>query len=353
MFDGWSAARSRLTAPLARLDPQEVQWTVAENSTQLQQLAFFTRDARFEAKFTEWNLEFRFEPAFPVEAIRVADWAQVRRPGHIAPEDEAEEYRQQMANGALFPPVTLMSPETLIDGNTRLAALKKLHRKTIAVYVVELASVPMAKSLAGALNNMGGKRLSAEEAADAAKVMMDMNFTDENIAREIGRSVEQVRRIRNQIEFGERTKRLNKEKTAEQVSPDNRVRLNSIKHDPPLAAMIDFVADLAPPKKTVSDLLKQVNEAASDTDAITIIEQAKRDLRPAGPPPRRVTVSQEVQLMGAHMAGLLKYRDDPAVLFDPREDKREERIEQWQQLAGMSQKMLEMYGVAERELVTV
>lgn len=323
-----------------------------DTSTLPQQLAYFARDTRFEAKFQEWNLEFRFEPAFPVDAIRVADWAQVRRPGHIAPEDEAEEYRQQMANGALFPPVVLMAPETLIDGNTRLKAIKRLHRKTIAVYLVELASVPMAKSLAGALNNMGGKRLSAEEAADAAKVMMDMNFTDENIAREIGRSVEQVRRIRNQIEFGERSKRLNLEKTAEQVSPDNRVRLNSIKHDPPLAAMIDFVADLAPPKKTVSDLLKQVNEANSDTDAITIIEAAKRDLRPAGPPPRRVTVTQDVQQMTMHLAGLLKYRNNASAIFDPREDKREERAQQWQELIELGKQMLEMYGVPERELVT-
>jgi ParB-like chromosome segregation protein Spo0J len=324
---------------------------VSESSTAQQPFTFGPQDPRYEAKFREWNLDYRFEPAFPIDAIRVADWAQVRQPGHIAPEEQVEEYRQQMANGAVFPPVVLMAPETLIDGNTRFKATKKLHKKTIAVYIVELASVPMAKSLAGAINNMGGKRLSAEEAAEAAKTMMDMNFTDENIAREIGRSVEQVRRIRNQIEFGERTRRLSMERVAEQVSADNRVRLNSVKHDPPFAAMIDFVAELAPPKKTVSDLLKQVNDANSDADAITVIETAKRDLKPAGPPPKRVTVTQEVQQMGMHLAGLLKYSDNPSVLFDAREDKREERTQQWQQIADLSKKMLEMYGVAERELV--
>jgi len=325
---------------------------VPDASTQQQQSFFGPQDPRYEAKFREWNLEYRFEPAFPIEAIRIAEWAQVRRPGHIAPEEEAEEYRQHMANGAVFPPVILMAPETLIDGNTRLKATKKLHKKTIAVYIVELASVPMAKSLAGAINNMGGKRLSAEEAADAAKTMMDMNFTDEAIAREIGRSVEQVRRIRNQIEFAERSRKLNLERHAEQVSQDNRVRLNSVKHDPPFAAMVDFVAELAPPKKTVSEVLKQVNEANSDTDAITVIETAKRELRPAGPPPRRPTVSPQVTQMSMHLAGLLKFSAEPSQIFDPREDKREERTRQWQELVELGRKMLELYGAAERELVT-
>lgn len=325
---------------------------MSDASTGQSALPFGPRDPRYEAKFTEWNLEYRFEPAFPVDAIRVADWAQVREKMHIAPMEQVEEYRQQMANGAVFPPVVLMGPETLIDGNTRLQATKRLHKKTIAVYIVELASVPMAKSLAGTLNQMGGKRLSAEEAAEAAKVMMGMEFTDEAIAREIGRSVEQVRRIRNQIEFGERTERLNLERQAEQISQDNRVRLNSIKHDPPFREFVDFVAEVAPPKKTVSDLLKKVNDAPSDADAITVIHETKRELgRPAGPPPRRPALPPEVTQANMHLAGLVKLAIDPTRMFDAREEKRDERIAQWRQLQELSQHMLNLYGVAERELV--
>lgn len=315
-------------------------------------LPFGPRDPRYEAKFTEWNLEYHFEPAYPIQDIRVADWAQVREKAHIAPVDQVEEYRQQMANGAVFPPVVLMGPDTLIDGNTRLQATRRLHKKTIAVYVVQLASSQMAKSLAGTLNQMGGKRLSAEEAAEAAKVMMGMEFTDEAIAREIGRSVEQVRRIRNQIEFGERSERL-KLRQADLISPDNRVRLNSIKHDPPFREFVDFVAETTPPKKTVSDLLKKVNDAPSDTDAITVIHEARRELRPAGPPPRRPALPQEVTQANMHLGGLAKLARDyaPAHLLDNREDKRDERIEQWRAIQELAGKMLSLYGVAERELV--
>lgn len=321
-----------------------------DTSTGQTALAFGPRDPRYEAKFAEWNLDYRFEPAFPVDGIKIADWAQVRQKAHIAPEDEAEEYRQHMANGAMFPPILIMAPETLIDGNTRLKATKKLHKKTIAAYIIDIASVPMAKSLAGAINNMGGKRLSAEEAADAAKTMMSMDFTDEAIAREIGRSVEQVRRIRNQIEFAERSERLNLK--TEQVTQDNRARLNSIKHDPPFAEFVNFVAEIEPPKKVVSDLLRKVQEAPSDSDAITAIHDARKELRPAGPPPRRASVTPSVQQASMHLAGLLKYVNEPTAIYDTREDKRDERIGQWQQLHELTGKMLELYGVGERQLVT-
>jgi hypothetical protein len=296
----------------------------------------FLGDSRYEAKFKEWNLEYRLEPAFPIDQLRVADWAQVRSSNHVAPQDEVEEYRQQMAAGAAFPPVVLMAPDTLIDGNTRLGAAKKLHKKTIAAYLIDFPSVPMAKSLAAAINNMGGKRLSTEEAVDAAKLLMDMHFADEAIAREIGRSPEQVRRIRNQLEFADRTRKLHLEDERDRISMDNRARLNSV-----------------PAKKTITDLLKQVNAAPSDADAISVIEQAKRDYRPAGPPPRdrEVSISGTVRQVGMHISALVKLSAAPEALFDPREDKREERIQQWQVVAQLSTRMLELYTPA-RELVT-
>lgn len=321
------------------------------------------RDARFEAKFLEWSLEFHYEPTFPVDGIAVAEWAQVRQPEHIAAEDAVEEYRQHMANGAAFPPVVLMAPSTLIDGNTRLKATERLRRKTIPAYIVSLPTVMMAKSLAAALNQMGGKRLTAEEAAEAAKTMMEMNFADEAIAREIGRSVEQVRRIRSQIEFGERTERLNLQRRADRVSQDNRVRLNSVKHDPPFAAMVELVGEFNPPYKTVTELLKKVNSAPSDKDAITVIADARSEMKPGGPPPRRITVSPEVQQTVLHLGGLIKLSANPMAILDLREDKREERIAQWQQLGDLARTMLDLYQSQvpvpapapepERELVTV
>jgi len=312
----------------------------------------FLADARYEAKFQEWNLEYRLEPAFPIDQLRVADWAQVRNANHVAPLDEVEEYRQQMANGANFPPVILMAPETLIDGNTRLAATKKLHKKTIAAYLINFPSVPMAKSLAAAINNLGGKRLSPEEAVEAAKLLMDMHFADEAIAREVGRSVEQVRRIRNQLEFVERTQALHLEHAAARVSPDNRARLNSVKHEPVFGEFVQFVAQAVPAKKTVTDLLKQVHNASSDADAISVIREAKRDYSTAGPPPhdRDTPISPQVRQVVMHVSALAKLSVDPEALFDPREDKRDERVQQWQQVAQLSARMLELYMPA-RELV--
>ena len=303
------------------------------------------RDPRFEAKFREWNLEYRYEPSLPIEDIRVADWAQVRDAslGHVAPDAEVEEYRQHMANGAHFPPVVLMSPDVLIDGNTRRKAALKLRLKTYPAYVVELASLQIAKSLGAALNQLGGKRLTADEASAAAETLMSMNFNDEAIAREIGRSVEQVRYLRNQKEFAERSRKLKIEHQADQVAKDTRARLNSIKHDPPFAAFTEFVAEVQPPKKTVTELLKAVQAAPSDADAITLITQQKRELRPAGPPPQRPTVNPAVGQANMNLNALLKY-EDPTVFLETRPDRREQAIANWQRVGQLSQRVLELYG---------
>jgi hypothetical protein len=324
--------------------------TLSDASTAGQrELPLEVRDPRFEAKFKEWNLDYRFESALPVDGVRVAEWAQVRDASlkHIAPNDEVEEYRQQMANGAQFPPIVLMAPDVLIDGNTRLEAAKRLRRKSTPAYLVDLASVPIAKSLAAALNQMGGKRLTPEEAALSAQTMMGMGFADEAIAREIGRSVEQVRYLRNQMEFEERSQKLKIEGLASRIAKDTRARINSIKHDPPFAAMADFIAEVQPAKKTVSDLLKQVQAAQSDAEAIDVIVAQKRELQPAGPPPqRKATVSPQVRQVSLHLAGILNISDDPTLLLDTRAERRELMIGQWQRLSNLSQRMLELYGTS-------
>jgi len=133
---------------------------------------------------------------------------------------------------------------------------------------------------------------------------------------------------------------------------DNRARLNSVKHEPVFGEFVKFVAQAAPAKKTVTDLLKEVNTAPSDADAISAIQQAKRDYSTAGPPPRDrdVPISPQVRQVLMHVSALTKLSVEPEALFDPREDKREERIQQWQQMAQLSTRMLELYMPA-RELV--
>lgn len=305
------------------------------------------RDPRVEAKFLEWNVDYRHEPEFPVDKMRLADWAQVRFEANRAPKDIVEEYRVHMSNGAAFPPIVLMSPDVLIDGNTRRAAAILLRRKTFPVYIGDFTTPKLAKAFAAALNNMGGKRLSPLEAAEAARELMEQGFADESIAREIGRSIEQVRRVRNEAELFTRAERLKLTEQATALSPDQRIHLNRIKHDPPLAEALELVAKIKPDRGLLRDLVVKIDQAPSDADAIDVIAAARRDWRPAGPPPHRVTVPFEIRQASMHLGGLLKLAENPAAVLDEREDQREATIGKWQRVHEFSAQMLELYGTRE------
>ena len=77
-----------------------------------------------------------------------------------------------MRNGAMFPPILLMAPDLLIDGNTRLKAAQRIGRQTFPAIIVDTKTRDMALILAASLNQMGGERLTPEEAHEAAMRMM-------------------------------------------------------------------------------------------------------------------------------------------------------------------------------------
>src|SRR5258707_15666421 len=100
--------------------------------------------------------------------------------------------------GGVCPPMLIGKPNIMIDGNTRLAAAKRVGRKTFPAIVVEIDSPERAKILAAAVNQMGGERLTSGEAHEASLLMMQQGYPDLAIARELGRDMSQGRRWRIQ-----------------------------------------------------------------------------------------------------------------------------------------------------------
>src|SRR5262245_34527060 len=121
-----------------------------------------------EAKLVEWKIEYEYVLKFPVRDIRVAEWAQVREEQHSADKDSLSEFVIQMREGAVYPPVVLMHPNTLIDGNHRYNAVKTLRLSTFPAYIAKFATVDMAKAFAAAMNQQNGRRLDNEEAFQIA-----------------------------------------------------------------------------------------------------------------------------------------------------------------------------------------
>lgn len=293
--------------------------------------------AVLQAKLREWNLTYTVEREFPIASVQRESAAQVREASHIAPALRVEEYAQQMRNGAMFPPILLRTPNVLIDGNTRLGAAKRIGRRTFPAVVVDTKTAEMAKILAAAINQMGGERLTAAEAHEAALLMMRQGYPDPAVARELGRDLSQVRRWRNQHEVEGRAATLGLAEPASQIPRNTLGTLAAVTHDEPLAELVKLFADVRPAEKQAREYVTQVMQAPSDDAAVAKVAELREELAPVGPPPR-AAARRELPLIRAAIGNLLKVRGRVDVAFDPA--KRDEERKRWEEVRQVVDEVL-------------
>jgi hypothetical protein len=281
------------------------------------------------AKLREWNLVYEIVPDFPLSRIRRDDQSQVRQLAHIAPALRVEEYAQQMRNGAMFPPILLMTPDLLIDGNTRLKAAQRIGRQSFPAIVVDTKTRDMALILAASLNQMGGERLTPEEAHEAALRMMRSNYPDAAIARELGRDIAQVRRWRTQRDVQNRAESLG---LAEQVKLIPRGTLGTlalVTHEEPFVETTRLLAEVRPVEKQAKEMIAEIQQAPSDQAALEIVARLRDDFAPAGPPPRAST-RKDLPLVRAAIATVVKHESNLDAVINRGE--REAEVERWTKL---------------------
>ncbi len=255
--------------------------------------------------------------------------AQVRDASHIAPSLRVEEYTQQMRNGAIFPPILIRKPSTLIDGNTRLAAAKRVGRKTFPAIIVDVETPELAKILAAAFNQMGGERLTPGEAHEAALLMMQQGYPDQAVARELGRDLSQVRRWRNQRDVAQRAEKLGLAEQVQLIPRSTLGVLAGVTHDEPFAELTRLLADVRPTEKDAKEMAGKVVQAPSDEAAVRAVAALREELQPAGPPPH-AAVRSEIPLVRAAIGNLLKLTGRASAGFDPA--KRDDEMARWTQL---------------------
>lgn len=267
------------------------------------------RDMRIEGLLREWNLEFDFDPQYPLRKID-ADYneSQVRLPDHRAPSDTVGEFTTQM-RGQLqlgrvsFPPLVLTHNGRLIDGNTRKAAAEQNNLETFPVYLVKLPRPDHGLMIGAALNQMGGKRLTAEESFAAAEKMMREEYADEAIARTLGRSVQMVRNYRRERRYRDAADRTGV--AALTVTRSNQRHLADVTHDEPFKAAVELVANAKPASKDVQDLVQKVSTARSEREELEIVADYRKKWKPSGPPPQRTAPSKVALAAGRKVDAVL------------------------------------------------
>jgi len=244
------------------------------------------RDVRVESLLRDWNLEFEFDPDYPIKKVDTSDGdLQVRDVSHRAPAENVEEYATQMRGGALFPPMILNQKGRMIDGNTRLSAAQRIGEDTFPAYLVKLPRLDFGPMIGAAINQMGGKRLTPEEALAAAEKMMKEGYADEAIARALGRSTSMVRNYRRERRYVEAAKRV--ELGDVKITRGAQRHLAGITHDEPFkrAATLTAAAKVAP--KDVQEMVAKVADARSEREELEVIAEYEQKFKPAGPPPHR------------------------------------------------------------------
>ena len=121
------------------------------------------RSPHIEERLDARHIDYRFEPNFPVEGLRDAEGNQVRLSQHRAPKQMVDRYVEQMKNDAVFPGIVINAIGEMVDGNTRLAAKRRLGRKTIAAYVCSDLTPLAARALSVELNQSHGQSMTAPE----------------------------------------------------------------------------------------------------------------------------------------------------------------------------------------------
>jgi len=293
--------------------------------------------AAIEAKLREWGLPYSIDTEFPLDRLEFREKTQAREQGHIAPSARVEEYAQQMRNGAVFPPIIIRRPNVLVDGNTRRAAAKRVHRKTFPAIIVDTKTDDVAKILAASLNQMGGERLTPGEAHEAAELMFAQRYPDSAIARELGRDMSQVRRWRNQRAVLERAEALGIGDKLATVPRTAVEPLAAVHLDRPFAALLDLFAAVRPKTAEVKEYIGEVQAQPSEDAQVAKVAELREELAPVGPPPGGAARKniRRARMVAGNILGL---RGQAETVFDPA--KHDEELARWREVAEVVEEIL-------------
>jgi len=300
-----------------------------------------TADPKVEALLQEWNLRFDLLEAVEIESIVQVSDQQARAVARRALPENVEQFYEQMKNGAQFPPIVLREPRIMLDGNTRIQAAKKLGLQYFPAYVVhDITTTEMARALSAAINQMGGVRLTVAEAQDIAVEMLygELKFPVNTVARYVGRSSAQITRWKKQADVTQHAERLGIADQLKTISANQREKLAGVQFDEPFRRLVDAVSGAKPPNAELTAVVRDIEKATSEQDAVNLVEAAAMQWRPTGPT-GRVVRNQKARRARMLVPQLLHLR--PTDLFDP--DKATEDQAMWEQLRDQVEAVLRAF----------
>lgn len=298
----------------------------------------------FEAKLQEWNIPYSYDPAYPIAGLKNVAAVQARGDMNIGNAERVEEYRQHMQAGAVFPPLVVMDPDMLVDGNTRLIAARKLKMTTFPVFVARFSTTGLARTFGAAMNQKNGARLSSDEAREAAQILLAARHESEAVAREVGYSPTQVGKWKAEMLFEEKANATGLPNASAVVKKPQQHQLAQVKSHPVFEECVRTVIDLRLPPKETTQLVKVAKEATSDADALQALRKMRAELTPSGPIPHRSHVPAALQRFRLVAPQMLKFAEVPMDFLETDPERRETSIVMWRQIRDLADRVVVSYG---------
>lgn len=292
----------------------------------------------FERKFELHGIKWELIDSFPLDSMKKRDSIQVRSHSPIAPADQVNRYVMAMQAGQDFPPVVLWG-DLIIDGNTRIAAARKMGWTHFSAYRVQCKNERAAIILGAALNQINGRPLADIEARESALLMMDDGYSDEYIAREVQVHAGKVRRWRREEETYRRAEKLGIQEQVSKLSGNRRQKLAGVTHEAPFVELVSALNEREPSSDQFNAAIDSVMKASSDEEAANVVRLQSEDWEPLGKfRPGKVGAST-AKRANAPIASLLKnsasfYVDMTLV---------DEQMPKWERLQDLVEEVLSEY----------
>ena len=304
-----------------------------------------TPDSRVESLLERWKMPFELDATYDLDKVKVEKMAQVRKEENRAPKASVAEYASQMSAGALFPPIVVSNSDYLIDGNTRLAAARQIGLTALPAYVVKVVNKEHMPILGAALNQMGGQRLTNEDALHAAQLMIDENYVDADIAKFVGRTVDAVRKWRKESRYRETAEAagVDLEKALKQPKVVQQT-LSDIGHVEPFKEAMTVAESVALTAAKARELVNVATGARSDTEAVEAIKAKVSEWEPQGEPPAKTRKSNADKALILAQQLLNLSNGDVERLLEVDASRQGPHRETWQQVHELAGRIIAAYG---------
>lgn len=227
-----------------------------------------------------FGFQWTFDRDHPLPAIERR--IQIRDGAHNAPRFQVTQYAEAMKRGDVFPPIIVTKDGYIDDGNTRVHAARQARRATLPTFILDEpldGSTEQVRqrlrALGAGLNIRNGRGIDRNEIVTAVLHLAENPaYTAVRIGALLSVTEATVNGILAERRAEERAKRLGVPNNGSlSVTLLRRLgRASARLNDTPFRALFNLAQDAGLKEDELSTLIKHVQVAGSDHEAIRIVE---------------------------------------------------------------------------------